>query len=129
MVGRGDDHQRHRPVPPADHVEQLVGLLLAAVDQHRVRPRVGVGPGPVQGLVRAPARDQGLDPRDDHELGAGLGRLRPAHLVLELGHRDQGVGTGAKLLSFGKHLSSTHTPATPARSNRRTMWAAFSPSP
>ncbi len=82
-------HHRGRPVPEAHELEDLGRGLGLGVHQHHVRARVGVGVGAAERLLHAPARDEGLDARDHHEVGVLAGVDRGAHLARELLHREQ----------------------------------------
>ena len=56
------------------------------MDQDRVRPGPAIGLGPAQRLRHAPARDQGLDPGHDAEIGVALAVLAGLDLAAEFIH-------------------------------------------
>ncbi len=88
-VEGGHHHHRRRAVPETHELQDLGRGLGLGVHEHHVRPRVGVGVGPAQRLLHAPARDEGLDPRDQHEVGVLAGVDRGADLARELLHRQE----------------------------------------
>ncbi len=86
VVGRRHHDHRGRQRPLREEFQDRLRRGSLGVDQHGVGARSGVGLPAGERLVQAPARDQCLDPGDDHQVGVALRALGRGELAAELTH-------------------------------------------
>lgn len=84
------------------------------MNENRIGAGFAVCVAPLQGDVQAQVADESFGARDDEEVLRGLGALRGSDLSAECLCAQQRLVPPAKLLSFGKSLSSMQIAVMPA---------------